>query len=82
MFTGKTLSNGFGQLAATHGVFVVPTLSVLFAACGESDGPSLLADPKTAQAQSQSPVKSDRKITKCQGRIPLPLWSARVNMVN
>ncbi len=45
MFTGKTLSNGFGQLAATHGVFVVPTLSVLFAACGESDGPSLLADP-------------------------------------
>ena len=47
LFEGTTVSPDFGQFAATHGVFVIPTLSVLYASCGMPDGPGLLKDADT-----------------------------------
>ena len=44
LFEGTTVTPDFGQFAAKHGVFVIPTLSVLYSACGKPDGPSLLKD--------------------------------------
>jgi imidazolonepropionase-like amidohydrolase len=34
----------FGQFAATRGIFVIPTLSILYSVCGKPDGPGLAAD--------------------------------------
>jgi len=47
LFEGTTVSPDFGQFAAKHGVFVIPTLSVLYAACGMSDGPGFLKEADT-----------------------------------
>jgi imidazolonepropionase-like amidohydrolase len=47
LFVGPSVSTDFGQFAARHGVFVIPTLSVLYAACGRPDGPSLLKEADT-----------------------------------
>ena len=47
LFPGSAVSTDFGQFAAAHGVFVIPTLSVLYAACGMPDGPGLLKDVET-----------------------------------
>jgi imidazolonepropionase-like amidohydrolase len=47
LFEGTTVSADFGQFAAAHGVFVIPTLSVLYAACGMPDGPGFLKEPET-----------------------------------
>lgn len=47
IFEGTTVSADFGQFAAAHGVFVIPTLSVLYAGCGMPDGPGFLKDPDT-----------------------------------
>lgn len=44
LFEGTTVSADFGQFAAKHNVFVIPTLSVLYAACGNSDGPGIARD--------------------------------------
>jgi imidazolonepropionase-like amidohydrolase len=44
LFVGPTVSADFGRFAASHGVFVIPTLSVLYSACGKSDGPEFLKD--------------------------------------
>jgi imidazolonepropionase-like amidohydrolase len=44
LFEGTTVTPDFGQFAAKHGVFVIPTLSTLSAGCGKPDGPSLLED--------------------------------------
>jgi imidazolonepropionase-like amidohydrolase len=44
MFMGQSASNDFGQLAASHHVFIIATLSTLYSACGMSDGAALLAD--------------------------------------
>ncbi|MFL5620587.1 MAG: amidohydrolase family protein [Gemmatimonadaceae bacterium] len=44
LFTGATASPDFGQLAARHGVFVVPTLTVLYGDCGRSIAPKVAAD--------------------------------------
>lgn len=44
LFEGTTVSPDFGRFAATHRVFVIPTLSTLYSGCGKSDGPSLLKD--------------------------------------
>lgn len=44
LFEGTTVTPDFGQFAARHGVFVVPTLSTLYSGCGKSDGPTLLKD--------------------------------------
>ena len=44
LFEGTAVSADFGQFAAKHSVFVIPTLSVLYAACGKSDAPSIAQD--------------------------------------
>ena len=47
LFLGPTVSADFGQFAATRGVFVIPTLSVLYASCGKSDGPAFQKEAET-----------------------------------
>jgi imidazolonepropionase-like amidohydrolase len=47
LFVGPVVSTDFGQFVARHGVFVIPTLSVLYSACGRPDGPSLLKEADT-----------------------------------
>ena len=47
LFEGPIVAPDFGQFAAQHGVFVIPTLSVLYSACGMPDGPSFLKDADT-----------------------------------
>jgi imidazolonepropionase-like amidohydrolase len=47
LFVGPTVSADFGQFAASKGVFVIPTLSVLYSACGRPDGPSFLKEADT-----------------------------------
>ena len=47
LFVGPTVSSDFGQFAAKHGVFVIPTLTVLYADCGTTDGPTFLKDTDT-----------------------------------
>ena len=44
LFEGNTVTPDFGTFAAKHGVFVIPTLSVLYAACGKPDGPGIAQD--------------------------------------
>jgi imidazolonepropionase-like amidohydrolase len=44
VFGGTTVSPDFGQFAAERGVFVIPTLSVLYAVCGMPDAPAFLKD--------------------------------------
>jgi len=44
LFEGAAVSPDFGQFAAKHGVFVIPTLSTLYSGCGKPDGPGLLQD--------------------------------------
>jgi imidazolonepropionase-like amidohydrolase len=44
LFTGATVSPDFARLAATHGTFVVPTLTVLYGDCGRSIAPKVAAD--------------------------------------
>lgn len=46
LFLGETVSADFGEFAKRHGVFIIPTLSTLYTACGMSDGSNLLADPR------------------------------------
>lgn len=45
LFIGDSASGDFGQFAAQHHVFVIPTLTVLKGLCGKPIGPVLLADP-------------------------------------
>jgi imidazolonepropionase-like amidohydrolase len=47
LFVGPTVSADFGQFAASKGVFVIPTLSVLYSVCGRPDGPSFLKEADT-----------------------------------
>jgi imidazolonepropionase-like amidohydrolase len=44
LFTGATVSPDFARLAASHGVFVVPTLTVLYGDCGRSIAAKIAAD--------------------------------------
>jgi imidazolonepropionase-like amidohydrolase len=44
LFNAATVSPGFAQLVARHKAFVIPTLTVLHAACGESTGPAVMGD--------------------------------------
>jgi imidazolonepropionase-like amidohydrolase len=45
LFFGRTSSSDFGRFAASHHVFVIPTLVTLHSACGTGDGKELAADP-------------------------------------
>ncbi len=47
IFQGPTVSDDFAKFAKAHGVFVIPTLSVLYGVCGTSDGPEMMADAAT-----------------------------------
>ena len=47
LFDGTAVSSDFGRFAAKRGVFVIPTLSTLYSACGRSDGPRLLKESET-----------------------------------
>ena len=47
LFVGPAVSPDFGTMAASRGVFVIPTLSVLYSACGRPDGPSFLKEAET-----------------------------------
>ena len=44
LFTGDSVSADFGRFAASHGIFVIPTLSTLYWDCGMSEGPAVVAD--------------------------------------
>ena len=48
LFIGDAASSDFGQFAASHHVFVVPTLTILRTLCGQSDGRALLEDQRLA----------------------------------
>jgi imidazolonepropionase-like amidohydrolase len=45
VYEGEPSSPDFGQFAASHHIFVIPTLSTIYWDCGKSEGPNLLADP-------------------------------------
>ena len=45
LFVGDTARSDFGQFAASHHIFVIPTLTTLKMVCGKSVGRSLLTDP-------------------------------------
>jgi imidazolonepropionase-like amidohydrolase len=45
LFNGDSVGSDFGQYAAEHHVFVIPTISVLYALCGKPPGPMIVADP-------------------------------------
>lgn len=45
LFLGDSVSADFGEFAAHHHVFVIPTLTTLYLNCGRSQGPAILGDP-------------------------------------
>ena len=47
LFVGPSVSADFGRYAASRGVFVIPTLSVLYSVCGKPDGPGFLKEADT-----------------------------------
>jgi imidazolonepropionase-like amidohydrolase len=47
LFVGPDVAADFGQVAANAGIFVIPTLSVLYSVCGKPDGPGFLNEPDT-----------------------------------
>lgn len=47
LFVGPKVSADFGTFAASKGVFVIPTLSVLYMVCGKPDGPGFLKEADT-----------------------------------
>src|SRR5687768_14932125 len=44
LFTGPTVSADFARLVATHGSFVIPTLTTLYRLCGQPNGASVVGD--------------------------------------
>jgi imidazolonepropionase-like amidohydrolase len=44
LFIGATVSPDFARLAASQGVFIIPTLGVLHGICGQSTGESIVGD--------------------------------------
>ncbi|HEY7417619.1 MAG TPA: amidohydrolase family protein, partial [Ktedonobacteraceae bacterium] len=60
LFIGDTITPDFGQFAAEHHVFVIPTLMVLYGLCGMPQNSALLADPHLAPyiptEQQQAPL--------------------------
>jgi imidazolonepropionase-like amidohydrolase len=46
LFVGERASPDFGQFAARHHIFVVPTLNIEYLQCGKSNGIALAADPR------------------------------------
>jgi imidazolonepropionase-like amidohydrolase len=48
MFSGDSVGPDFGELVASHHMFVIPTLSTIYWDCGESQGSAILADAHLA----------------------------------
>lgn len=46
LFIGDSAGSGFGEFAAEHHVFIVPTLTELYGLCGKPQGAALLGDPR------------------------------------
>lgn len=46
LFNAPEAAYGFGDLAARHDIFIIPTISVLHLNCGESDGPAMMEDTR------------------------------------
>ena len=46
IFVGNVASPDFGRFAASHHVFIVPTLVTNYWACGRSTGPAVVKDPQ------------------------------------
>lgn len=44
LFTGATVSDDFAGVVASHGAFVIPTLGVVFASCGQPNGAAIVGD--------------------------------------
>ena len=63
LFIGDTASEDFGRFAADHGIFVIPTLTVLRGLCGYRPHQDLEADPRLADRVSR-------------GRPPIPVRPA------
>ena len=61
LFLGEDASLDFGQFAAAHHVFVIPTLMILAGVCGNPQAPALLADsslaPYITAQQRQAPMR-------------------------
>jgi imidazolonepropionase-like amidohydrolase len=61
LFMGDEVSPDFGQYAASHHVFVIPTLMILYGLCGKPQGLELLSAPHLAPyipaEQQQSPMR-------------------------
>ena len=53
LFLGDSVSADFGDLAANHHVFVIPTLTTLYLNCGRSQGPAILGDPRLGRYISE-----------------------------
>lgn len=56
LFIGDGATADFGQFAADHGVFVIPTLTVLRGLCGYRPSEDLLTDPRLAYLMGRPPM--------------------------
>jgi imidazolonepropionase-like amidohydrolase len=54
LFLGDDAGEGFGRFAADHGIFVVPTLTVLRGLCGYRPSEDMMADPRLAGVVSRA----------------------------
>jgi imidazolonepropionase-like amidohydrolase len=44
LFSGATVAADFADVVSSHGAFVVPTLGVVFASCGQPNGATVVGD--------------------------------------
>jgi imidazolonepropionase-like amidohydrolase len=73
LFTGATVSPDFAPLAASHHVFVTPTLTVLYSDCGQPSGPRIGNDSllrpyiRPAMRKSATMAFPPTKGSRCEG---------------
>ena len=74
LFTGERVSPDFARLVASRGAFVIPTLSVLSASCGQPNGAKIANDsllrpyirPSLRRMMSMT-MRARRGATSCEG---------------
>jgi imidazolonepropionase-like amidohydrolase len=89
LFIGDTISSDFGQFAAEHHIFVIPTLMILYALCGMPQHSALLADPHLAPhipaEQRQTPIRPadprQNHLLKATGEVMRQLIQAKVPLL-
>ena len=76
LFIGGHCDADFGQFAAAHHAFVIPTLTVHTAVCGPAAGPKLISDPSLGPCLSRADkdrlreeFPSARRGLSCQGQL-------------